>query len=327
MMTPNKNQSKIFTRPTQEDGQKSKIPMRLVQHKKEAYWFYRFLSFFYDDYVNPFFWTEKMREESLDLVDWEDGQLRVVDVGAGTGFTTQGIIKRARAASVTLIDQSPHQLAKAKAKADLASCTFLEGDAENLPFEDNAFDRYVSSGSIEYWPDPQRGIAEALRVVKPGGVALLIGPLEPEEGWGRRIANLWMLFPKEQQYRAWFEGAGFEDIRVRYIRPQWFRRKSEYGLAIAGTKPENYSGQSYRAPQPSENQKSKSTGVLRQLQLIGRVAVGSLAGFLFIPAALFAHLRALLRGDRDVEPLNSHQIVTLLVIAAILVLLIWLIIR
>ena len=41
--------------------------LRNVQHKKEAYWFYRFLSIFYDHYVNPFFWTEKMRAESLHL--------------------------------------------------------------------------------------------------------------------------------------------------------------------------------------------------------------------------------------------------------------------
>ena len=43
------------------------------------------------------------------------------------------------------------------------------GDAENLPFDDDAFDRYVSAGSIEYWPDPQRGIAEAYRVTRAGG--------------------------------------------------------------------------------------------------------------------------------------------------------------
>ena len=44
--------------------------MRLMQHKREAYWFYRFLSIFYDDYVNPLFWTEDMREKALDLGDW-----------------------------------------------------------------------------------------------------------------------------------------------------------------------------------------------------------------------------------------------------------------
>jgi hypothetical protein len=38
-----------------------------------------------------------------------------------------------------------------------------QGDAEALPFAADSFDRYVSAGSIEYWPDPQRGICEAYR--------------------------------------------------------------------------------------------------------------------------------------------------------------------
>jgi len=39
----------------------------------------------------------------------------------------------------------------------------MQGDAEDLPFETDSFDRYVSAGSIEYWPEPQRGIKEAYR--------------------------------------------------------------------------------------------------------------------------------------------------------------------
>jgi SAM-dependent methyltransferase len=54
-----------------------------------------------------------------------------------------------------------------------------QGDAEDLPFATDSFDRYVSAGSIEYWPEPQRGICEAYRVIKEGGVACMIGPVYP----------------------------------------------------------------------------------------------------------------------------------------------------
>ena len=50
----------------------------------------------------------------------------MVDVGGGTGFCTQGIVKAVPAHNVTLIDQSPHQLAKAKKKPDLQGATILE---------------------------------------------------------------------------------------------------------------------------------------------------------------------------------------------------------
>ncbi len=73
-----------------------------------------------------------------------------MDVGGGTGFCTQGIVEHVLPTNVTLIDQSPHQLDKARNKEDLQGVTILQGDAEDLPFATDAFDRYVSAGSIEY---------------------------------------------------------------------------------------------------------------------------------------------------------------------------------
>ena len=112
--------------------------------------------------------TSRSRRAALD-----DRSLRTLDVGAGTGFTTEGIVERVDPACVTMLDQSPHQLARARAKPALERCEKLLGDAEALPFADGRFDRYVSAGSIEYWPDPQRALAEAHRVLRPGGRALV----------------------------------------------------------------------------------------------------------------------------------------------------------
>jgi MPBQ/MSBQ methyltransferase len=68
--------------------------MRLIQHKREAWWFYRFLSLGYDDWVNPLFWTERMRAEALTLARLDRPDLETLDAGAGTGFTTEGIVER-----------------------------------------------------------------------------------------------------------------------------------------------------------------------------------------------------------------------------------------
>ena len=294
--------------------------MRLIQHKREAYWFYRFLSVFYDGFVNPLFWTEAMRDEALALARLDDPSLRVIDVGSGTGFTTQGIIRHLDGRQVTCLDQSPHQMAKAKRKADLQKCTFVLGDAENLPFPTDYFDRYISAGSIEYWPHPQGGINEAYRVIRPGGVALLIGPLEPGRGFPRLMANLWMLFPKESEYRDWFERAGFQQIRVRYVRPHWHHNdKSEYGIAIAGVKP--VSGPPLHAdPGGAEAETPMTFG--RRLQMLGRLLLGSIAGFVFIPIALLASLRGRVSGGGS-ERLNRYQVIALLVRLTLLIWLLW----
>lgn len=301
--------------------------MRLVQHKKEAFWFYRFLSVFYDKYVNPLFWTEYMRDQSLQLAQLSDRQLQVIDVGSGTGFTTQGIVQHVNSDQVVCVDQSPHQMAKARAKDDLKGCTFQLGDAEHIPFDNDRFDRYVSAGSIEYWPDPQQGILEAYRVVKPGGIALLIGPLEPANRFGRFLADTWMLFPKDREYRDWFDTAGFTDIRIQYIRPQWYRGKGEYGIAIAGVKPRPGVSPAVPGYRPAVQAEDNMTPG-RWLQLAGRVLIGSLAGFIFIPVALAGYIRNIFSPNKDLpenyrERLNGYQIMALLLILGLVGLLVW----
>src|SRR4051794_6860709 len=257
--------------------------MRLIQHKREAYWFYRFLSLGYDRWVNPLFWTPAMRERALEPADLERGQT-VLDAGAGTGFTTEGIVARVNAASVTMLDQSPHQLARSRTKPALADCPRVLGDAENLPFDDDSFDRYVSAGSIEYWPDPQRGIAEAYRVVRAGGRALVIGPVRPANRVARALAETWMLFPAVDAYREWMQAAGFEDIRVAELAPDWYRdRRAPYALAISGRKLRPGPSPA-PPPRPAEAPPGRATFAFR-------FVAGSLAGALFIPIAVALTLR------------------------------------
>ena len=97
------------------------------------------------------------------------------------------------------------------------------GDAENLPFADDSFDRYVSAGSIEYWPDPQRGSPRPTASSRAGGTALMIGPVRPANRIARFLAETWMLFPAVEEYTGWMETAGFTDVRARELAPDWYR--------------------------------------------------------------------------------------------------------
>ena len=265
--------------------------MRFIQHKQEAYWFYRVVSLVYDRWVNPLFWTAPMRDRALELarLDGFDGE--VVDVGAGTGFTTEGIVAHVPAKTVTMLDQSPHQLARARAKPQLAEVDKHLGDAENLPFPTDRFDRYVSAGSIEYWPDPERGIAEAYRVLKTDGRALVIGPVRPANPIARRLADAWMLFPTEDEYRTWMERAGFADVEVTALAPDWYTRSdTPFAVAIAGRKP---TGGPSPLPlaQPPEPPRAAPTPLR-----LARFAAGSLAGLAFVPLGIAMTVRARLRA-------------------------------
>lgn len=95
--------------------------------------------------------------------------------------------------------------------------------------------------SIEYWPDPQRGIKEAYRVLKLGGKACLIGPVYPTFWLSRFFADAWMLFPTEEEYIEWFEKAGFKNVQLKRIGPKWYRGVRRHGLimgcSVTGVKP------------------------------------------------------------------------------------------
>ncbi|KAF7051893.1 hypothetical protein CFC21_060081 [Triticum aestivum] len=162
-----------------------------------------------------------MRDISLEHARLHSRALKVVDVGGGTGFTTLGVVRYVDPENVTLLDQSPHQLDKARKKKALRGIKIMEGDAEDLPFPTDTFDRYVSAGSIEYWPDPQRGIREAYRVLSADGVACMIGPVRPTFWLSRFFADMWMLFPTEEESRHKAETPPCRSkAHVAVVRPQ-----------------------------------------------------------------------------------------------------------
>ena len=142
--------------------------MRLIQHKKEAYWFYRFLSLVYDRWVNPLFWTPPMRTARWSSRELDAPDLELLDVGAGTGFTTEGIVERVAPAGVTMLDQSPHQLARAQRKPALARCAKLLGTpriCRSPPTASTAMSRRARSST-----GPSRsGRSGGLPRPRPGG--------------------------------------------------------------------------------------------------------------------------------------------------------------
>jgi SAM-dependent methyltransferase len=98
---------------------------------------------------------------------------RVLDLACGTG---NAAIEAARAgAAVTGLDAAPRliEVAEARAAAAGVEAAFVVGDAQELPFEDGAFDCVVSVFGVIFVPAPPRAMAEIVRVLAPGGRALI----------------------------------------------------------------------------------------------------------------------------------------------------------
>lgn len=111
--------------------------------------------------------TRSMRRRSLDALDAGAGDT-VLLVGVGTGLDLPLLPD---GPVYTGIDLTPAMLERARRRAARSgrSVDLQAGDAMALPFADGVFDRVVMHLILAVVPDPARALAEAARVVKPGG--------------------------------------------------------------------------------------------------------------------------------------------------------------
>jgi ubiquinone/menaquinone biosynthesis C-methylase UbiE len=147
--------------------------------------------------------------------------LELLDVATGSGNVA---LAAARAgADVTGLDLTPQLLEAARRRAADAGLDvrFIEGDAEELPFESDSFDRVTSCFGVIFAPRHQQAASELARVARPGGTVAVTGwtpegliggtfrvissflppppELEPPVSWGT-----------EDHVRELFEGSGAE---------------------------------------------------------------------------------------------------------------------
>lgn len=183
------------------------------------------------------------------MMDWiapRAGQ-RLLDVAGGTGDISFRFLKRAGYGHATVLDLTEPMLVEGRKRAEAErmadSLDWVVGDAMALPFADNSFDVYTISFGIRNVTRPEDALAEAYRVLKPGGRLMVLEFSQiptPALQWaydrysfnmipamGQIIANdrdsyQYLVesirrFPDQETFLQMLRTAGFEQARYRNL--------------------------------------------------------------------------------------------------------------
>jgi demethylmenaquinone methyltransferase/2-methoxy-6-polyprenyl-1,4-benzoquinol methylase len=239
------------------------LPEALSERNRQAVELFAPLGATYDRYASLLSFGQDPR--------WRRFLVSRIDVGAGataldvaTGTAAVAIeVARRTGCSVVGIDQSPDMLAAGRERVAAAGLDerirLLKGNAEQLPFEDGAFDALTFTYLLRYVADPAATLRELARVVRPGGTIASLEFALPRGVWrvlwelyvriglpaaGRLISPGWhevgrflgpsirrfyARTPLERVLELWRE-AGIEDVRSRRLSlgggvVMWGRRR------------------------------------------------------------------------------------------------------
>ena len=179
----------------------------------------------------------------------------VLDVAGGTGDIAQRIIERwggpdqaiAAGGRVTVCDLTPDMVAIGRDRAIdrgwIGGIDWVVGDAEQLPFAEMSLDRYAIAFGLRNVTRPERALAEARRVLKPGGRLVCLEFSRVALPWLARLYDLYSFqvlpalgaavagdadayrylaesirrFPAQDELAALMEAAGLERVRYRNL--------------------------------------------------------------------------------------------------------------
>lgn len=169
-----------------------------------------------------------MNEHHSPVTDWSLGffefrdEDKVLDIGCGGGETIRKISQKLKNGRIYGADYSELSVKlSTQHNANSVECgkvSVVEASVENLPFEDNFFDKIITVESFYFWPDPQENLKEVSRVLAKSGRFLIVadinGDAELDETDIEGIQKYQLFNPTLAEFRTLLENAGFTDVKI-----------------------------------------------------------------------------------------------------------------
>ena len=147
-----------------------------------------------------------------------DADAVVGDLGCGTGQVSAALAPFV--SRVIAVDSSAAMLQAAKRRlATFGNIDLRRGELEALPIDDSRLDVAALMLVLHHVPEPDKALAEAARVLKPGG-RIVIGDMQSHEreSYRQQMGHVWLGF-SEDHARRMLTDAGFERIRIVALAP------------------------------------------------------------------------------------------------------------
>ena len=193
---------------------------------------------------------EKMERHHLDitgktirLMDLRPGD-RVLDLGCGSGWATR-LLARLVAdgpegfGQVVGVDVSDEMIRQARAASkDFENILYVWGSAQQIPWEENFFDKMLSVESFYYYPDQERALVELFRVMAPRGRIFILINLYKDNPYSLQWVDKLKVpvhVRSEAEYIELLKKHGFENVEARRISddtptPDDYQTKSFHSL-------------------------------------------------------------------------------------------------
>jgi arsenite methyltransferase len=160
-------------------------------------------------------------EQTLALMKLQRGE-RVLDLGCGAGWASRLIAKAVenheRPGQVIGLDVSDEMIRRARAAStDYDNLMFVVGSAQQVPWEENFFDKVLSVESFYYYADQERALAELFRVMAPKGELYILINLYRDNPYSLRWVEelkVPVQVRSEQEYIEMLRSHTFEDVRA-----------------------------------------------------------------------------------------------------------------
>jgi SAM-dependent methyltransferase len=165
-------------------------------------------------------------------------RIEIADLGAGEGLISQLLARRV--ARVWCIDNSPRMVevgTELAARNGLENLTYKLGDIEKVPLPDCSVDLAILSQALHHAQRPAVAVAEAFRILRPGGQLLVLDLKQHTFEKARELyADLWLGF-SESALHGFLRESGFDNVEVTTVSREAHEPFFETILG-SGTRPE-----------------------------------------------------------------------------------------